>query len=81
MNRDVGSIRKLKQLTRCIPALWGSDFADSVFCTKAPHEADFGQADLRQRNGLMIYNKIERVLVITKQILNYYNTIFSLEIT
>ncbi len=36
---------------------------------------------LRQRNGLMIYNKIERVLVITKRILNYYNTNFSLGIT
>ncbi len=29
----------------------------------------------------MIYNKIEQVLVITKQIFNYYNTNFSLEIT
>ncbi len=29
----------------------------------------------------MIYNKIERVLVITKQIFNYYNVNFSLEIT
>ncbi len=36
---------------------------------------------LRQRNGLMIYNKIERVLVITKQIFNHYNTDFSIEIT
>ncbi len=36
---------------------------------------------LRQCKGLMIYNKIERVLVITKQIFNYYNTNFSLEIT
>ncbi len=36
---------------------------------------------LRQRSGLMIYNKIERVLVITKQIFNYYNTHSSLEIT
>ncbi len=36
---------------------------------------------LRQCNGLMIYNKIERVLVITKWIFNYYNTNFSLEIT
>ncbi len=36
---------------------------------------------LRQRKGLMIYNKIECVLVITKQIFNYYNTDFSLEIT
>ncbi len=36
---------------------------------------------LRQRSVLMIYNKIERVLVITKQIFNYYNTNFSLEIT
>ncbi len=32
-------------------------------------------------SGSMIYNKIERVLVITKQILNYFNTDFSLEIT
>ncbi len=29
----------------------------------------------------MIYNKIERVLVITKLIFNHYNTDFSLEIT
>ncbi len=36
---------------------------------------------LRQCNGLMIYNKIEWVLVITKQIFNYYNTNFLLEIT
>ncbi len=36
---------------------------------------------LRQLKGLMIYNKIERVLVITKRILNYYNINFSLEIT
>ncbi len=27
----------------------------------------------------MIYNKIEQVLVITKQIFNYYNTYLSLE--
>ncbi len=36
---------------------------------------------LRQCKGLMIYNKIERVLVINKQIFNYYNTNFMLEIT
>ncbi len=30
---------------------------------------------LRQRNGLMIYSKIERVLVITK-LINNYNTDF-----
>ncbi len=36
---------------------------------------------LRQLNGLMIYNKTERVLVITKCIFNYYNTNLSLEIT
>ncbi len=35
---------------------------------------------LRLRNSLVIYNKIERVLVIIKQIFNYYNTNFSLEI-
>ncbi len=31
---------------------------------------------LRQRNGLMIYSKIERVLVIPKLIFNNYNTDF-----
>ncbi len=36
---------------------------------------------LRQCKGLMIYNTIKRVLVTTKQILNYYNTDLSLEIT
>ncbi len=36
---------------------------------------------LRQRSGLMIYNKIERVLVITKWIFNYYSTDLLLEIT
>ncbi len=36
---------------------------------------------LRQRNGLMIYSKIERVLVITKLIFNNSNTDLSLEIT
>ncbi len=41
----------------------------------------FSDSLLRQRNGLMIYNKIERVLVITKQMFNYHNTDFTLEIT
>ncbi len=37
---------------------------------------------LRQRNGLTIYNKSERALMITKwTIINYYNTNFLLEIT
>ncbi len=36
---------------------------------------------LRQRNGLMLHNKIEQALVITKLIFNYYNTDFSLEMT
>ncbi len=36
---------------------------------------------LRQHNGSMIYSKIERVFVITKQVFSYYNTNFSLEIT
>ncbi len=45
------------------------------------HEGTSQNWFLRQRNGLMFYNKIERVLVITKQIFNYYNTNFSLEIT
>lgn len=36
---------------------------------------------LRERNCLMIYNKIERVFVTTHLIFNYYNNDFSLEIT
>jgi len=36
---------------------------------------------LRERNGLMIYSKIETALVITKQIFNYYNSNILPEIT
>ncbi len=55
-----------------LATLSGNDFAGSVFAQRHLRL-------LRQRNGLMIYNKI--VLVITKLIFNYYNTDFSLEIT
>ncbi len=60
-------------------SLRGNDFAGSVFCTKTPHEM-ISDGLLGQRNGLMIYNKIERVLVITTRMFDYYNTNFSLEI-
>ncbi len=75
-----GCIRKARQLTCCLAALWGNDFAGSVFARRHLMKL-ISDGLLRQRNGLMIYNKIERVLVITKQIFNYYNTNFSLEIT
>ncbi len=74
-----GCIRKARQLTCCLALLMRQWLCRQRFCTKAPHETDFGRAS-EARNGLMIYNKIERVLVITKQIFNYYNTNFS-EIT
>lgn len=50
--------------------------------TKAPHETDMGHASEAawQFNDLH-QNKIEWALVITKWILNYYNTDVSLEIT
>ncbi len=60
---DKGCIRKLRQLTCCLAALSGNDLRQR-FCTEAPRKTEFGQ-----RNGLMIYNNIERVLVITKLIL------------
>ncbi len=63
-----------------LAALWGNDFSGSVFARMHLTKL-ISDRLLRQRNGLMIYNKIERVLVITKQIFNYYNTNFSLEIT
>ncbi len=75
-----GCIWKLRQLTCCLAALWGNDFADSVFAQRHLMKL-ISDRFLRQRNGLMVYNKIEIVLVITKQIFNYYNTNFSLEIT
>ncbi len=74
-----GCIRKLRQLTYCLAALWGNDFAGSVFAQRHLTKLILDMP-LRQRDGLMIYNKIERVLVITKRIFNYYNTHFSLEI-
>ncbi len=63
-----------------LTASWGNDFAGSVFAWRHLTKL-ISDTLLRQRNGLKIYNKIERVLVITKQIFNYYNTNFSLEIT
>ncbi len=63
----------------CLAVLWGNDFAGSVFARRHLMKL-ISDRLLRQCNGLMVYNKIERVLVITKQILNYYNTNFSLEI-
>ncbi len=55
-----------ENLKNCLMRQW---LCRQRFCTK------------RQRNGLMIYNKIDWYLVITKQIFNYYNINFSLEIT
>ncbi len=75
-----GCIRKFRQLTCCLTALWGNDFAGSVFARRHLTKLILDRL-LRQHNGLMIYNKIERVLVITKQIFNHYNANFSLEIT
>ncbi len=75
-----GCIRKLRQLTCCLADLWGNDFAGSVFARRHLTKL-ISERLLRQRNGLMIYNKIDRVLVITKLIFNHYNTKFSLEIT
>ncbi len=64
-----------------LAALWGNDFAGSVLARRHLTKL-ISDRILRQRDGLMIYNKIERVLVITKLIFNYYyNTNFSLEIT
>ncbi len=76
----MGCIRKLRQLTCCLAALSGNDFKGSVFARRHLIK-QISDRLLRQRNGLMIYNKIERVLVITKLIFNHYNTDFSLEIT
>ncbi len=68
------------QLTYCLAALSDNDFAGSVL-----HERHLtkliSERLLKTRNGLMIYNKIEWVLVITKQIFSYYYTDFSMEIT
>ncbi len=75
-----GCIRKLRQLTCCLTASWGNDFAGSVFAWRHLTKL-ISDRLLRQCNILMIYNKIEWVLVITKQIFNYYNSNFSLEIT
>ncbi len=63
-----------------LAALWGNDFAGSVFPRRHLTKL-ISDRLLRQRNGLMIYNKIDWDLVITKQIFNYYNNNFSAEIT
>ncbi len=69
-----------KNVGSWLAALWGNDFAGSVFARRH-HTKLISDRLLRQRNGLMIFNKIEQVLVITKQIFYYYSTDFSLEIT
>ncbi len=69
----------LRQLTCCLAALWGTEFAGSGFSRRHLKKL-FTDRLLRQRNGLMIYNQIERVLVLTKPISNWY-TDFSLKIT
>ncbi len=74
-----GCVRKLR-LTWCLAALSSNDFAGSVFARRYLMKL-ISDGLLRQRNGLMFYNKIEQVLVITKWIFNYYNTDFSLEMT
>ncbi len=61
----LGCIRKLRQLTCCLAALSGNDFKGSVFAWRHLMKR-ISDRLLGQRNGLMIYNKIERVLVITK---------------
>ncbi len=78
--RYIGCIRKLRQLTCCLAALSGNDFKGSVFARRHLTKL-ISDRLLRQHNGLTIYNNIERDLVITKWISNYYNTDFSLEIT
>ncbi len=69
-----------ESLDSWLAALWGHDFAGSIFARRHLMKL-ISDRLLRQRNGLMINNKIEWVLVITKWIFNYYNTDFSLEIT
>ncbi len=60
----------------CIRALRGNDSAGSVFAQRHLTKLILDRL-LRQCNGLMVYNKIEQVLVISKQIFNYYNNNFS----
>lgn len=82
-NREVyamGCIRKLRQLICCLAALSGNDFAGRI-CAGQYLTKLISDRLLSQRSGLMIYKEIQRTLVITKQIFNYYNTNFSLEIT
>ncbi len=64
-------------LTRCLK---GNDSAGSVCARRHLTKLILGRPP-RQRNGLMIYSKVERALVITRQIFNYYSSNFSLEIT
>ncbi len=73
----VTCVWKPRQLTCSLDALWGNDFAGSVFARRHLMKL-ISDRLLRQHNGLMIYNKIERVLVITKQICNCNHTDFSL---
>ncbi len=69
-----------KNLGSWLAALCGNDFGGSVFARRHLTKL-ISDRLLRQRNGLMIYNKIEWVLVITKQTFNYYNTNLLVEIT
>lgn len=45
-----------------------------------PLETDSGRL-LRKHSGLLIYDKTERALAITKQMLNYYNTNLLIKMT
>ncbi len=70
-------VRKLKLLIHCLAVprcpihQWPWK---KYLCSKVPPENDFGGSII------MIY-KLERALVLTKQMFNYYNTKFLLEIT
>ncbi len=76
----MGCIWKLKQLTCCFAVLCPMT-SQAAFSPRRHLIILISDGLLRQRNGLMIYNKMERVLVITKLMFDYYNTNFSLEIT
>ncbi len=76
----MGCIQKRRQPSCWLAALSGSDYKGSVIAWRHLVKR-ISDRLLRERNCLMIYNKIERVFVTTKLILNYYNNDFSLEIT
>ncbi len=74
----IGCIRKLRQLTCCLMRQW---VCRQRFLHEGTSRNWFRTGFWGRVTVLMIYNKTERVLVITKLIFNYYNTDFSLEIT